>query len=387
MMNESGAENSYHCHQCLYQRGYAKCYQHIDFDVKEPDSAKLVELLQQINDSKPESVGFIARRPKLDELARTILCGVYDDMNVWSKLRGLRYIVKDICDFTAEFNAQYLVKTAYRASFKSIPAWIDSSLPDVIMDCKGININMMPFYMNFWFENTGLPGYLRRYWEWILTCFLKDTSKKGKICYLAIYESFLKKGEIQTRPGLHVESYHPMFVQNQLENNREQRQGGIYMATNIDDTCAVWDCIVEPKMIGNLGDIEYLKKSLPKDRKCLLKANKLYWISNSTPYESLPMERDGWRIFLKIVTHELPFWYQEYFTPNPNGIVPDPEITRIIQLNKFEKNEIGDDVNNEKKRTVKVNKIDKDKTKTINPKYVLNILCVVMILVLIYLKS
>ena len=33
--------------------------------------------------------------------------------NIWNKLRGMRYIIKDICDFVAEFfNQRYLDKNA-----------------------------------------------------------------------------------------------------------------------------------------------------------------------------------------------------------------------------------------------------------------------------------
>lgn len=351
--------HTYHCHNCLYARGYDTEYKEMDFDPNEPDTTKLNELVQRINAAaKPARIRYNGTKLKLDGLARIILCGVYEDGNIWSKLRGMRYIVESICDCVAGFNRQYLDETC--KAFRSYIYSGGNILPPPLKDPIGININMMPFYMSDTWDQTKLPKYLNRYSKWINACYVNDPDQEGKICYLTIQESFVKKGETQRRPGLHVESPGPMYEhRNQLDDidpmkgfifsdnecngfkwgdNKSKR--GIYMATNIQNAYVVWDCMVVTKMIGDLGDIEYLRKSLPKDNygdmRNLLGRHTLYWMTKKTPYEALPMIEDGWVIFFRVVTHQLSFWNEQYCTPNPNGVVPDPKITKIIKKSKFD---------------------------------------------------
>ena len=126
------------------------------------------------------------------------------------------------------------------------------------------------------------------------------------------------------------------------------------MASNVDDTCAVWNCkIVERKdkdggkdedgeemkmrVMDDMGGLEYLRACLPKEKRYELKGGKLYWITDRTPHEVLPMKEDGWRQFFRLVSHKLGVWYEDHSTNNPMGIVPDPKITKIVKGNKFNK--------------------------------------------------
>ena len=88
--------------------------------------------------------------------------------------------------------------------------------------------------------------------------------------------------------------------------------------------------------IGKLGNVGYLRNLLPKDRRIELKANKLYWLTDRTPHEGLPMIQDGWRQFFRLVSHKLGVWYEEHSTKNPVGIIPDESYTKIIEGNKFD---------------------------------------------------
>ena len=238
-------------------------------------------------------------------------------------------------------------------------------------DPKGTDINMMPFIMSNRFDRTKLPWHLYRYWSFIYVVYLRDRSQWGKVCYLTIHETFVKKGCTQRRPGLHVESPGSIRLRKEQLSDRDplkeyifsdikefgtwydpcvgwgrgdnEGKGGIYMASNVDRSCVAWNCRViadaeqenDMDSIGHLGDVQHLRGNLPEDRKMILKANKLYWLTDRTPHEVLPMENDGNRQFFRIVTHELSLWYEQHCTKNPNGVVPDPKITRIVKTNKF----------------------------------------------------
>ena len=120
------------------------------------------------------------------------------------------------------------------------------------------------------------------------------------------------------------------------------------MASNIDDTCAVWNCkIVERevedgqemkiKVMDEMGGLEHLRVCLPKNKRHLLKGGKLYWITDRTPHKVLPMKEKGWRQFFRLVSYKLGVWYEDHSTKNPMGIKPDPEYTEIVKGNKFDK--------------------------------------------------
>ena len=122
-------------------------------------------------------------------------------------------------------------------------------------------------------------------------------------------------------------------------------EGGIYMASNVADSCKLWDCQViadrvnGPEIIGRNGDIEHLRSTLkraeiPSDT---MEPNHLYWITDRTPHEVLPMKQDGYRQFVRVVCHEVGVWYEEHSTPNPFGLLPDPDITKIVKGSKFKK--------------------------------------------------
>ena len=102
----------------------------------------------------------------------------------------------------------------------------------------------------------------------------------------------------------------------------------------------VWDCQIEAdqngdEIIGKLGDVEHLRKFLPNKR-TKLKANRLYWMTDRTPHESLPLEKKTHRQFFRLVTHRVSVWYEDHSTKNPNGVVPDPKMTRIVRGSKFD---------------------------------------------------
>ena len=45
------------------------------------------------------------------------------------------------------------------------------------------------------------------------------------------------------------------------------------------------------------------------------------------------------RQFFRLVTSEVSLWFEEHSTKNPPGVVPDPNITKIVKGSKFNKGE------------------------------------------------
>eukprot|EP01084_Bolivina_argentea_P095229 171217_1 len=194
-----------------------------------------------------------------------------------------------------------------------------------------------------------LPNHLQGYILYIRACLQADPTQLNTICYVTIHESFVKKGRTQRRPGLHIEypgkgpGGSAEFEDHGWGDGFYQKDG-IYMASNISNSCAVWNCRIvdrddkeQKEIIGHLGSIEHLRTSLSKQEKYKLEEQKLYWITDRTPHEALPMKHDGYRQFFRLVGHKLGAWYEHHSTQNPIGIKPDKTITKIVKGNKFKR--------------------------------------------------
>ena len=241
----------------------------------------------------------------------------------------------------------------------------------------GININMMPFIMDIEnFTNCQLPRHLKKYWECIIKQCPLGSEQIGKVGYLTIQESHVNKGETQRRPGIHTERPGIVkFRQKQGSQNTKQSgsteasakaarvsengesklsfgtfgwglgehvveeaklKGGIYMASNVSDSCRFYNCeIMNDKLIGELGDIEHLREFMPKGE--VMEKDSLYWFTDRTPHEALPLKGREHRQFFRLVTSQVSLWYIDHSTKNPLGVIPDPEITKIVKGSKFDK--------------------------------------------------
>ena len=133
------------------------------------------------------------------------------------------------------------------------------------------------------------------------------------------------------------------------------------MASNVDNSCAMWNANIKPndtgdEIIGALGNMEHVRHLLGPPN--ILEKNTLYWFTDRTPHESLILKKKKRRQYFRLVTHPVSVWYAEHSTPNPNGVLPDPNETKIIQGNKFIKKPV-----NLWKQKAKKAQLDRKKTK------------------------
>lgn len=183
-----------------------------------------------------------------------------------------------------------------------------------------ININMMPFLMG---DPDSIPSEYRQYLPLIEACDLPNF-EKGKVGYLTISESFVQAGKSQRRGGIHVEK-HPS---RSWGGGWGGRRGGLYMSSNVPNSCSVWDSYVEDP--GPMGDCEHLRSSFPEGR--VLRPGELVWMTDGTPHEALPQIASAYRQFFRLVTSEVSVWYRDHSTPNRLGILPP---CQILEGNKF----------------------------------------------------
>ena len=324
----------------------------------------------------------LKKKKQINPILRTIFQGVADENCVFSKLYSMPHVVQMIWQKVLVAMAMY-IKVGKNQNFQNnhnppLPFEAQTGFQARTLitfpEPTDININMMPFIMAQEFEDTKLPDYLEPYFEMIEHALyneydLRGMEELGKVGYLTIHESLVEEGQSQRRPGLHTESPGVVYVKNEMEDkNCEELSiekgsgydkiyplpvwwgagyksvhcpvGGIYMASNVSNSCKIWDCLIEAdnngvELIRKYGDIEHLRCFLPEPR--IAKANMIYWISDRTPHESLPLKKGTYRQFFRLVTHKVSIWYEDHSTKNPNGVVPDPKMTRIVKGSKFDK--------------------------------------------------
>lgn len=205
---------------------------------------------------------------------------------------------------------------------------------------KDRNINMMPFIIGM---RETLPEDLWGYWPLVESCPVK--AEFGRIGYLTVHEGLVPEGQSQRRPGLHTETPGLMLHGGHLEEDPpcwglgmapdRHLVGGIYMASTVSDSCAIWPYLVQApeEICGDHGDIEHLRDFLEDEERPA--AGELVWMTDRTPHESLPLEEESYRQYFRFVTSDVSVWFAKHSTPNPLGIEPDPKRTKIITYDKF----------------------------------------------------
>ena len=117
-------------------------------------------------------------------------------------------------------------------------------------------------------------------------------------------------------------------------------EGGIYVATSVSNSCAAWNSKIlvdsandSTNIIGTDGDIEHLRNHIGKRK--ILKPDSVYWITDRTPFEFLPLPDRTYIQYFSVVTSQIYSWLEDSSTPNPLGIVPNSNDIKIIKRNKL----------------------------------------------------
>jgi hypothetical protein len=180
---------------------------------------------------------------------------------------------------------------------------------------------MMPYIQG---DSASIPDIYAPYRDIVDSVFLK----KGDIGFLTIDESLVTGGkphrgqrakygralhtEVGRVPGqIYCWGGGGWGRRHRVTIDRDVR---ILLANNLDDSCAVWDAEHEDTSLD--GDIGHVAADYPYDRATFLKAGEVHEIGILNPHESLPVQRDFDRQFLRIISSGV-HGREEYFTRNP----------------------------------------------------------------------
>ncbi len=300
---------------------------------------------------------------RLNPIARVILQGLYDRNSELSKLKGLWLVLKKIWENITDFWRANIGTNFYPSTISDFPNFRHKimSPPIATSICvkelkfpvpTGIRISMMPFVMNNSdFKTCRLPDYLKDYWKNVISqCYIRK-ERVGKIGYLTIHESFAPASNLRRGPGIPTEIPGPVRIHkfrrcgfsiyehmNRIRESQE-KENGIYIASNASDSCKIYKCLImDVSLIGEAGDVEHLREYLPNEFKTM--KDNLYWLTERTPYELLPLKDSTDRQFFGLVTGEVSIWHEDHWTKNPLGVVPDPEKTKMVRWSHSDENRV-----------------------------------------------
>lgn len=185
---------------------------------------------------------------------------------------------------------------------------------------KNRNVNMMPFVFG---QKKSLPSDLQLYFDCIEKCPYHE-DEKGNIGYLTVHESHIQAGSAQRREGLHIEQPGVIDTTNTKNSpafkpgeehywgcgvfySPDEYKGGIFFASNVDNTSAIYNALVDTKqkigIVDRHGGCEHLRQLIGPPT--LLKANELIWMTDRTPHEALVQKKEGVRQFFRVVTSKV----------------------------------------------------------------------------------
>lgn len=186
---------------------------------------------------------------------------------------------------------------------------------------SGIRCLMMPYIQG---DERSVPDAYAPYGDIIRSVFVK----RGDIGFLTIDESPAFAGKphrgkraryaraLHTEAGRHPEDFYQWGGGNWGGDRKVTLDRGVrvVIASNLDDSCAVWDAEHENTSLD--GDIGHEAEKYPYSAAHFLKAGEVAEIGILTPHESLPVCRDFNRQFLRIVSSGV-HGRESYFTENP----------------------------------------------------------------------
>jgi len=289
-------------------------------------------------------------------ILRLLFLGIRSDASAFSKLSNMSILPLIWSLILDEIRAGDIVadSQAFDGPGAACQTWC---YPVKFPPPKGICINMLPFDL---FKKASLPTKYRDYWK-IIECCWDDMSRhpgmqfipsgQSKVVYLTIHESQVLQGSAQRRPGLHLECSAGLKTELNLRLFSwvggiitYEHVGGIYMCTNVSNSCALWPYTINhPEEVVNAdGSCENLRPFLSPKERVLMEANQLYWIADCTPHETLASKSPVYRQFFRLIVGDISAWYEEHSTKNELGFQPPKSV--LIVKGKKHKDEAGFEV-------------------------------------------
>lgn len=216
----------------------------------------------------------------MDPVIRVLLAGIDKNRNPRNVFAGMpKDVLKIIWRMVLQHYRQHIetgkIFFIERKNPIEIPKYVDT-----------VDVNMLPFSL-FDPEKT-LPDYLKKWIPLIEICAKQYGIIRDKIAYLTVHQSFVKKGETQRRPGIHIDAPVIRAIDSSHKKYSTSNPayylnvhwgegaylgldwGGIFIATDTENSCAVWNVgvndlasLIQPTVKDYLSKDENSKRVKP----------------------------------------------------------------------------------------------------------------------------
>lgn len=193
----------------------------------------------------------------------------------------------------------------------------------------GTRVLLMPIIHG---DRTSLPDELAAYGPLVEDFAKAAPAYHGQVVYLTIDEKFVRAGQTHRRRGLHVDGFY-LTEEGGRRSGTWGGGGGAWGGASVlgdggtglltvSDVagCRAWGQefagVPAPE-----GDCEHFRPQCRLDRQETLAPGGIYWLGPLCVHESLPMEKDTRRTFVRLSLPSKAEWY-EGCTPNPRGVLP-----------------------------------------------------------------
>lgn len=210
----------------------------------------------------------------------------------------------------------------------------DRFIPNTVFNYT--RVLMLPILME---DIESLPNDLAHYKQTVLELVELSPVKEG-VAYLTIDEKFVKKGDTLRKKGLHVDGigsedrsangvWATSGIQSYIvsmwdEGAKKWHQGaaaiGGMLTVSNPAGCRAWDKDFTGR-IGYNGCCEHIRHVFPDAEATVFEAGVAYWCNAACVHESLPVDKDMERTFVRLSMPSNAPWYSGY-TKNPKGIQP-----------------------------------------------------------------
>lgn len=181
---------------------------------------------------------------------------------------------------------------------------------------SGTRIMMMPVQLG---SLKGIPKHYAKFVDYLY--YMTEHRHHGKIGYLTIDEREVTKGNSLRRSGLHVDGYYHGKCGAWGGGGGWGSVGNGMLTVSSTSHCKAYLGMFDGEP-GPEGECEHLE--LPNEG-VLFEANEVYWVDGACVHESLPVEEDTKRQFVRLSMPNNGPWFEGY-TENPTGILPSGEI-------------------------------------------------------------
>lgn len=203
-----------------------------------------------------------------------------------------------------------MIKSIYRKLYNHSPV----KFPEF----SGTRIMMMPVQLG------SLAGIPENYHQLLIALYsMVESRLLGEIGYLTIDEQQLQAGEYLRRPGKHVDGYYNGRSGAWCGGGQWGSVGNGMLIASSTANCRAWLGFY-PGEPDNEGSCEHIQLD---DNNEVFEANQVYWVDGACIHETLAMNQDSPRQFIRLSMPNNGVWFEGY-TENPTGVKPSGKILK-----------------------------------------------------------